>query len=378
MKRKIIFFGLALVIGLIVGLLVAARLDLSPVVQSQGERQDTSPSFEGFRMEDAVINVANTTGKAVVSISTEHTAKMRGGRQFYFGSPFGQESPVGEDESGIDGHRGVAPEDHGSGRVAFEDAGMREPGLLVGHGLGARGHAPVLGLVELVRIPDPVLGHPGRDVARAAPEVEPLRALVEADDDVRRVAYAPGPLPLLREAQPGGIGAEAAEPHVRRGGVDGLAGQGLSAGGLAVAIERDARAGIEHGGQMAPDVERQTDVRTALLPLPVDGQLEAEVALGIDAEEIARLAVLFLVDEGAPGPGIGLDGRPGLDRERVARARGFCRGPDDGSGLPVEAQSGSRYAGNEFSVALDGVAAFDSVECPRSRGRFSGRQRQTC
>src|SRR3989338_2866507 len=99
MKRKIIFFGLALVIGLIVGLLVAARLDFSPVVQSQGERQDTSPSFEGFRMEDAVINVANTTGKAVVSISTEHTAKMRGGRQFYFGSPFGQESPFGEDES---------------------------------------------------------------------------------------------------------------------------------------------------------------------------------------------------------------------------------------------------------------------------------------
>jgi serine protease Do len=49
-------------------------------------------------MEDAVVNVANTTGKAVVSISTEHTTKIKGAKKYYFGSPFGGESPFGEDE----------------------------------------------------------------------------------------------------------------------------------------------------------------------------------------------------------------------------------------------------------------------------------------
>jgi serine protease Do len=49
-------------------------------------------SFEGFRMEDAVINVANTTGKAVVSISTEQKIKFKG-RRYYFKSPFGEEDP---------------------------------------------------------------------------------------------------------------------------------------------------------------------------------------------------------------------------------------------------------------------------------------------
>ncbi|MDD5254616.1 MAG: trypsin-like peptidase domain-containing protein, partial [Candidatus Omnitrophica bacterium] len=45
-------------------------------------------------MEDAVVNVANTAGKAVVSISTEITSKSQGVRRFYFGQPFG-ESPFG-------------------------------------------------------------------------------------------------------------------------------------------------------------------------------------------------------------------------------------------------------------------------------------------
>lgn len=49
-------------------------------------------------IEEAVIGVANSVGKAVVSISTEYTAKVKGGRRYYFSSPFG-ESPLGEDES---------------------------------------------------------------------------------------------------------------------------------------------------------------------------------------------------------------------------------------------------------------------------------------
>lgn len=54
--------------------------------------QDNS-SFEGFQIEDAIIRVADITGKAVVSISTEHTAKVRGTRSFYFNSPLGQDDP---------------------------------------------------------------------------------------------------------------------------------------------------------------------------------------------------------------------------------------------------------------------------------------------
>ncbi|MBM3255488.1 MAG: peptidase, partial [Candidatus Omnitrophica bacterium] len=47
--------------------------------------------------EDAVINVANTAGKAVVSISTERTAKASPNRRIYFNSPFSN-SPFGDDE----------------------------------------------------------------------------------------------------------------------------------------------------------------------------------------------------------------------------------------------------------------------------------------
>jgi serine protease Do len=42
---------------------------------------------EVITLENAVINVANTTGKAVVSISTEHTQKIAGPRGFYFNQP---------------------------------------------------------------------------------------------------------------------------------------------------------------------------------------------------------------------------------------------------------------------------------------------------
>jgi len=95
MKKKILFYSSALLLGLVIGITITARLNLSSSLHSQ---EADNSSLEGFRMEDAVINVANITGKAVVSISTEHIAKVQGGKRFSFNAPFGSESPFGEDE----------------------------------------------------------------------------------------------------------------------------------------------------------------------------------------------------------------------------------------------------------------------------------------
>lgn len=95
MKRKTLFFGSTLLLGLILGLLLAIRLDIFLPAQSQNAKPETSSFFEGFNIEDAVINVADTTGKSVVSISAERITRIKGGRRFI--SPFG-DSPFGEDE----------------------------------------------------------------------------------------------------------------------------------------------------------------------------------------------------------------------------------------------------------------------------------------
>lgn len=86
-------FLIPLTVGVVIGLVVAMRLDILPLVHSQ-----MTPSLEGYNIEDAVSNVANTVGKAVVSISTERTEHFGGGRvrRFYFGTPFGENSPEGE------------------------------------------------------------------------------------------------------------------------------------------------------------------------------------------------------------------------------------------------------------------------------------------
>ena len=109
MQGKRIFWGATLVIfGLAVGLLAATRLNFPAAAQSQptankSEAVNTGEgagSFEGFRMEDAVINVAATTGKAVVSITVEHVAKAEGRpgvRRFYFNSP-DEQSPFAEND----------------------------------------------------------------------------------------------------------------------------------------------------------------------------------------------------------------------------------------------------------------------------------------
>lgn len=99
MRRKKIFFAITfLAIGIFIGVAFSVKLDIFPVLNSQEQKQEAvSSSLEGFRMEDAVINVANATGKAVVSISAEHMEKIKGQRRYYFNSPFG-ESPFGGDE----------------------------------------------------------------------------------------------------------------------------------------------------------------------------------------------------------------------------------------------------------------------------------------
>jgi len=80
MKRKSILFGLCfLIIGVLLG--------------SEGL---TAPAFKSQGMEDAVINVVKTAGRAAVSISTEHTTKVRGGRNYYFSTPFGDSPFSGE------------------------------------------------------------------------------------------------------------------------------------------------------------------------------------------------------------------------------------------------------------------------------------------
>lgn len=97
MKKKITYFLIPLTVGLVLGLLVAVKLDILPMVSSQTQpspnlKQEVTPSLEGFNIEDAVINVANTAGRAVVSISTERIERIGGGRtrRFYFGTPYGE------------------------------------------------------------------------------------------------------------------------------------------------------------------------------------------------------------------------------------------------------------------------------------------------
>jgi serine protease Do len=109
MSAKKIFWGVTLlVLGLGAGLVISAGFSLSSPVQSQQQANkpetaavNTGATFEGFRMEDAVINVANSTGKAVVSLTVEHVSKIDerpGVRRFYFngnGPEDQQQSPFG-------------------------------------------------------------------------------------------------------------------------------------------------------------------------------------------------------------------------------------------------------------------------------------------
>ncbi len=80
MGRRTVYL-ITLLIGLVVGLVITARFDFSPPVETQSLKYTDN-------FQDAVVNVANTTGKAVVSISTERTRRVGGMRGYQFGSPF--------------------------------------------------------------------------------------------------------------------------------------------------------------------------------------------------------------------------------------------------------------------------------------------------
>ena len=98
MRRKR-FCAVTLVVGIAAGFLVVVNLN-APSAHSQTTKPEAAPvsSLEGFSIEDAVINVAGTTGKSVVSISAEVVRHAGAGKRFRFESPFGGESPFGEDE----------------------------------------------------------------------------------------------------------------------------------------------------------------------------------------------------------------------------------------------------------------------------------------
>ncbi len=73
-KTALLFIILVLLAG------AAPRVSFMRSLSAQIEPAHTS---KGFNMEDAVINVAETAGKAVVSISTEHTEKINSSRRYY-------------------------------------------------------------------------------------------------------------------------------------------------------------------------------------------------------------------------------------------------------------------------------------------------------
>ncbi len=95
MRRKSFYIISSVLIGLVIGLIIAARFDFSP----PGETvpfAETHPLEYAGDFKDAVVNVAQITGKAVVSISTEHIRRFGGRRRYYFGAPF--EDFFGNDE----------------------------------------------------------------------------------------------------------------------------------------------------------------------------------------------------------------------------------------------------------------------------------------
>jgi serine protease Do len=93
MRRQSGLIILAIFAGLLIGVLIGIRWDFFAPAQGQ-----SSVSASAVGMEEAVINVANTVGKAVVSISAEHVTKIGGQRSFRFNYPFGGNSPFGNED----------------------------------------------------------------------------------------------------------------------------------------------------------------------------------------------------------------------------------------------------------------------------------------
>lgn len=101
MARKIFVVLAVLGIGVAFGIWAAAvAAGPQTPAQTAGVSATQPAAAEGpslSALEGSVINVASSVGKAVVSISTEYTARVKGGKRYFFNGPFGG-SPFQDDE----------------------------------------------------------------------------------------------------------------------------------------------------------------------------------------------------------------------------------------------------------------------------------------
>jgi len=97
-KYRLSVILISLTVGIVVGLLVATRLDISPLSSANSKAVLKEP-MASPPLEQATTTVAEEVGKAVVSISTVHTEKVGGRRQYYFGGPGGpsEQGPFGDE-----------------------------------------------------------------------------------------------------------------------------------------------------------------------------------------------------------------------------------------------------------------------------------------
>ncbi len=98
--QKIFLGGSLLAAGVIAGLLISVKFGVPAFAQSQSAPKplgvvDPGTGQDGFK--NAVVNVAGTTGKAVVSISSERISRVPGMRRLYNGNPYGGNS-YGDDD----------------------------------------------------------------------------------------------------------------------------------------------------------------------------------------------------------------------------------------------------------------------------------------
>ncbi len=97
-ENKILLFALALSMGLISGFLIASGLNLSPQSKAEVKLQtaNPAPAINEVETENSFIKVASSVGPAVVSVSTEHTEKIKRGMRHYYVGPQGGQ--FGNDE----------------------------------------------------------------------------------------------------------------------------------------------------------------------------------------------------------------------------------------------------------------------------------------
>jgi serine protease Do len=89
MKIKRLISGSVLIAaGLLAGLLFGSAGRHADIAQAQG----TGPSLAA--MDEATVSVAQTTGKAVVSIAAEHVTKVPAMRRYYYNGPGGNDESL--------------------------------------------------------------------------------------------------------------------------------------------------------------------------------------------------------------------------------------------------------------------------------------------